>query len=59
MHGIRRANHGYAEVGLDGVGEAETIADDGAVFGGAEAEVEFVFTTCGWAADFGCAEVSA
>ena len=47
-----------AEGGCDGVREAQTIADDGAVFEGFEAEVELVFAA-GWGAAYlGCAEVS-
>ena len=58
MFAVRRADHGDADVGPHGVGEAEPVADDLAVFGGAEADVQFVFGGGGWAADFGCAEVS-
>ena len=55
---VRRADHGDADVGSDGVGEAEPVADDLAVFGGAQPDVQFVFCGGGGAADFCCAEVS-
>lgn len=47
-----------SEIGSDGVGESETIADYGAVSGSFETDVEFVFTARGGAANFCCAEVS-
>lgn len=36
-------DHADAHVGLDGVGEAHAVADDGAVFERLEADVELVF----------------
>lgn len=56
---VRGRDDADAEVGLDGVGEAQAVADDGAVFEGAQAEVEFVFGLGGGVADFGGAEVAA
>lgn len=47
-----------SDVGFDGMGEAETVTDYGAVFGGFETEVEFVFGAGGGAADFRGEEVS-
>ena len=41
--GLRVRNDADPEVGFDGVGEAETVADNGAVLWGPQADVEFVF----------------
>ena len=55
---VGRADYGDAQVGFDGVGEAEAVAHRGAVFEGAQADVEFVFAAGGVAADFCGFEIS-
>ena len=51
-------DHTDAQVGFDGVGHADAIADHGAVFGRLEADVQFVFGGCWVAAYFGGAQVA-
>lgn len=51
-------DHTDAQVGFDGVGHADAIADHGAVFGRLEADVEFVFDGGGVTAYFDGAQVA-
>lgn len=51
-------DHADAHVGLDGVGEAHAVADDGAVFERLEADMELVFGGGRIAAYFGGAKVA-
>lgn len=51
-------NHADAQVGFDGVGHADAVADHGAVFGRLETHMEFVFGGSWVAAYFGGAQVA-
>lgn len=51
-------DHADAQVGFDGMGHADAVADHGAVLGRLEADVEFVFGGCWVAANFSGAQVA-
>lgn len=56
--GVRGADHTDAERGIDGVGQAHTVSDNGTVLCGAQSYGEIVFTGCRIPAYFKGADIA-